>query len=341
MAKSERQKLKLLYLRDYLRQKTDEAHPASVQELIDYLATKDIHAERKSIYDDIRILNEYDTKILLRRGKLPGYYVAQRDFAPAELKLLVDAVLSSKFLTQNQSATLIRKLAALSDTHGSELLRRQIVLSGRLKTGNEQSYANIDLLHEAIGTDSQITFRYFDRGVDKQKHFRVGIYTASPCALVWDDENYYLVAHGSRHGLTHYRVDKMEDIRLNGQKRIMTEEMRNFNPASYAKEVFGMYRGSSKRLKLRFENELAGVVLDRFGEDIMLIPDGNEHFTMTTNISVSPNFLAWVASFGGRASIVFPKSAVAEYRALLKSSLAALAEKTNTDSHSKEAAKKG
>lgn len=328
MAKSERQKLKLLYLRDYLKQNTDETHPAGVQELIEYLASKEIRAERKSIYDDIRTLNDYGAEILFRRGKPSGYYVSQRDFAPAELKLLVDAVMSSKFLTQKQSATLIRKLAALSSAHESELLRRQIVLTGRLKATNEQSYANIDLLHEAIGTDSQITFRYFDRGVDKQKHFRPRIYTASPCALVWDDENYYLVAHGSRHGLTHYRVDKMEQIRLTGQKRVMTEEMRNFNPASYAKEVFGMYRGSSKRVKLRFENDLAGVVLDRFGEDTMLIPDGGEHFIMTANISVSPNFLAWVASFGGRASIVFPKSAVEEYRTLLEKALAPLKEES-------------
>lgn len=324
MAKSEHQKLKLLYLRDYLRQNTDEAHPASVQELIDYLAGKDIRAERKSIYDDIRMLNTYGTEILFRRGNPGGYYVAQRDFELPELKLLVDAVLSSKFLTQKQSAVLIRKLAALSSTHEAELLRRQIVLSGRLKTANEQSFANIDLLHEAIGTDRQITFRYFDRGVDKQKHFRTGIYTASPCALVWDDENYYLVAHGSKHGLTHYRVDKMEDIHITGEKRVITEEMRNFNPALYTKEVFGMYRGSSKRIKLRFENALAGVVIDRFGEDAMLIPDGAEHFTVTTNISVSPNFLGWVAGFGGRASIVFPKSAVEDYRAFLKKALSPL-----------------
>ena len=121
----------------------------------------------------------------------------------------------------------------------------------------------------------------------------------------------------------------MEQIRLTGQKRVMTEEMRNFNPASYAKEVFGMYRGSSKRVKLRFENDLAGVVLDRFGEDTMLIPDGGEHFIMTANISVSPNFLAWVASFGGRASIVFPKSAVEEYRTLLEKALAPLILKTD------------
>ena len=326
MAKSERQKLKLLYLRDYLRQNTDASHPAGVQTLIDYLASKDIHAERKSIYDDIRTLNEYGTEILFRRGNPSGYYVAQRDFELPELKLLVDAVLSSKFLTQKQSAVLIRKLAALSSTHEAELLRREIVLSGRLKSANDRSFANIDLLHEAIGADSQISFRYFDRGVDRKKHFRAGIYTASPCALVWDDENYYLVAHSSKHGLTHYRVDKMEDIRLTGEKRIVTDETRAFDPASYSKQVFGMYRGSSKRVKLRFENALAGVVLDRFGEDAMLIPDGDAHFTLTMTVSVSPNFLGWLAGFGGRASVVFPKSVVGEYRALLQSSLTALPE---------------
>ena len=323
MAKSERQKLKLLYLRDYLRSNTDEQHPASIQAMIDYLAGRGIHAELKSIYDDIQALNEYGTQILKRRNPT-GYYVAQRDFELPELKLLVDAVLSSKFLTQRQSAALIRKLAALSSTHESELLRREIVLSGRVKSANDRSFANVDLLHEAIAQNSQVSFRYFDRGVDKQKHFRPGVYTASPCALVWDDENYYLVAYGSRHGLTHYRVDKMEDIRLTGEKRVVTEQTRAFDPASYGRQVFGMYRGKSQRVKLRFENSLAGVVLDRFGDDVMLIPDGPSHFTLTATVSVSPNFLGWLAAFGGRASILFPQSAVDEYRALLESALQAL-----------------
>lgn len=324
MARSEGQKLKLLYLRDYLRQNTDEAHPASVSKLIEYLAGKDIRAERKSIYDDIRTLNEYGTDVRCRRGRNGGYYVAQRDFELPELKLLVDAVLSSKFLTPKQSAVLVKKLAALSTSHGAELLRREIVLSGRLKTANERSFANVDALHEAIGTDSRITFRYFDWGVDLQKHFREGVYTASPYALLWDDENYYLIAHSEKHGLTHYRVDKMEDIRLTGERRAVTEESRAFNPASYSKEVFGMYRGTRKRVKLRFENALAGVVVDRFGNDLMLIPDGDSHFTLTVTVSISPNFLGWIAGFGGRAAIVFPQSAVDAYRTLCQNALAAL-----------------
>lgn len=321
MPKSERQKLKLLYLRDFLCRNTDEAHPADIQKIIDYLAAHDIRAERKSIYDDIRNLNDYGITVLHKNGKDGGYYVAQRDFELHELKLLVDAVLSSRFLSAKQSARLIKKLAALSGAHASELLRRELVLSGRLKTANEDAFSNIELLYEAIGTDSQITFRYFDWGVDLKKHFRNKLYTASPYTLLWDDENYYLIAHSDSHGLTHFRVDKMEQIALTGERRIFTEEARKLNPASYSKEVFGMYRGKRKQVKMRFENSLAGVVVDRFGQDIMLIPDGAEHFTMTATVSVSPNFLGWLASFGGRATLLFPESAVEEYRELCRKAM--------------------
>lgn len=323
MARSERQKLKLLYLRDYL-QDTDEKHPASGNTLLEYLRTKGIRAERKSIYQDIRALNEYGAEIRCRRGRGGGYYVARREFALSELKLLTDAVLSCRFLTPKQSAELVKKLAALSGAHGAELLKREIVLSGRVKTENEAGFRNVDALHEAIRVDSRITFRYFDWGVDLKKHFRPGLYSASPYALLWDDENYYLIAHSEKHGLTHYRVDKMEDIRLTGERREFTDESRAFHPAVYSKEVFGMYRGEREQVKLRFENSLAGVVVDRFGRDILLIPDGPSHFLLTVTVSVSPNFLGWVAGFGGRAAIVFPQSAVNAFRALCENALAAL-----------------
>ncbi|MBQ3356979.1 MAG: WYL domain-containing protein [Oscillospiraceae bacterium] len=326
MAKSERQKLKLLYLRDYLRHNTDEQHPATVQQLIDYLASKDIHAERKSIYNDIRTLNEYDTEVLYKRGNAGGYYVAQRDFELSELKLLVDAVLSSRFLSAKRSAELIKKIAALSGAHGAELLRREVVLAGRVKTTEEEGFANVDAIHEAIRKNSRIAFRYFNWGTDLKKKFRDGEYEASPYALIWDDENYYLIAHSERHGLTHYRVDKMENIRLTGERRIFTEEMRQFDIAAYSREVFGMFRGERKQIKLRFENGLAGVVVDRFGQNILLIPDGKNHFLLTVDVSVSPNFLGWVAGFGGRASIVFPQSVVDEYRALCRAALNATAD---------------
>lgn len=324
MAKSENQKLKLLYLKDFFRHNTDEEHPASINDIIDFLASKGIRAERKSIYSDILFLQEYGLEILYRRSKPSGYYVAERDFELSEIKFLVDAVLSSRFLSPSQSATMIRKLASLSSTHEALLLRRQIMLAGRIKSSAESGFDNIDLLHEAIEKNSSITFRYFDWGVDCQKHFRQGIYTASPYALLWDDENYYLIAHSERHGLTHYRVDKMEQIALTNQPRIFTDETKNFNPSVYSTEVFGMFRGTQETVKLRFENSLAGVVVDRFGRDIMLIPDGKDHFTFTVQVSVSPNFLGWLAGFGGRAAITFPNSAVSQYREFCQAALAAL-----------------
>lgn len=324
MPRSEHQKLKLLYLRDYLRQNTDEGHLASIQSMIDYLAKKDIHAERKSLYDDIRTLNEYGTQIYYKRANPSGYYVAHRDFELSELKLLVDAVLSSRFLSAAQSAALIKKLAALSSTHEAELLRRQIFLAGRLKTAGENSFSNIDALHEAIDRNSSVTFRYFDWGVDLKKHFREGIYTASPYNLLWDDENYYLIAYTEKHGITHFRVDKMENIHLTGEQRVFTEESRKFDPAAYTKEVFGMYRGTEECVKLWFENSLAGVVVDRFGQDVMLIPDGKSHFTLLVRVSLSPNFFGWIASFGSRAAIVYPKSAQEAFSVFCESALESL-----------------
>ena len=325
MAHCENTKLKLLYLRDYLRQNTDETHPANAEALIAFLESKGISAERKSIYSDIQALTDYGMEIHSVRGRSGGYYVAQRDFALSELKLLVDAVLSSRFLSSAQSAALIRKLAALSSTHEAELLRREIVLSGRIKS-EDGCFENIDQLHEAIAANRQVAFRYFDWGVDLQKHYREGESIASPYALLWDDENYYLIAHTEKHGLTHYRVDKMSDIRLTKQPRVFPEERKEFNPASYSKEVFGMYRGQRSQVKLRFENGLAGVVVDRFGRDILLIPDGPNHFTFTVTVSVSPNFLGWLAGFSGRATVVFPKSAVQEYREFCQKALRAIPE---------------
>ncbi len=324
MAKSERQKLKLLYLKDFLRQNSDEAHPVSIQSMIDHLASKGIRAERKSIYDDLLSLQDYGMELFYRRAKPSGYYVTTRDFELPEVKFLIDAVQSSRFLTPEQSSALIRKLASLSTAHEAQLLRRQIVLAGRIKSTAQENLKSIDTIHEAIEKNRQISFRYFDWGIDRQKHFRKGLYHASPYALLWDDENYYLIAHSERHGLTHYRVDKMEDVELSELARIVTDETRSFSPSAYSREVFGMFRGKQQVVKLRFENTLSGVVIDRFGRDIMLIPCGENHFVVTVQVSLSPNFLGWLAGFGGRATIVHPKKAVQEYREFCQAVLSAI-----------------
>ncbi|MBQ1264171.1 MAG: WYL domain-containing protein [Oscillospiraceae bacterium] len=318
MPRSDNQKLKLLYLKQLLEERSDEEHPLHMQTIIDYLENKGIKAERKSIYSDIACLQDFGMDICIQHGKNGGYYLASRDFELPELKLLVDAVQASKFLTEKKSMALIRKLETLASMHEAGSLRRQVVVSGRVKTMNESIFYSIDLLHDAIAANKQITFRYFDWGVDKQKHFRDGTYTASPFALCWDSENYYLIAHTERHSVTHYRVDKMSNIQQTNQDRIITDELRNIDLSSYGKNVFSMFGGETVQVKLRFENALSGVALDRFGHDVMLIPDGSDHFTCTTPITVSPNFYGWVAGFGGRVQILFPQNVVDGYKALCK-----------------------
>ncbi|MEA4964451.1 MAG: WYL domain-containing protein [Oscillospiraceae bacterium] len=321
MAKSEKQKQKLLVLRDYFLRRTDEAHPASMSDLLDVLSNQGIRAERKSIYSDLETLRACGMDIEKAAGCHSGYYLASRDFELPELKLLVDAVQSSRFLSERKSRELIRKLENLLSVHEAGALRRQVVVSGRVKTMNESIYYNVDRIHEAIAGNSQIRFRYFDWGVDGKRHFREGRYLASPIALCWAEENYYLIAHSERHGLTHYRVDKMESIEATGQPRVQTEETKHLDLAAYGKKVFGMYHGSETTVKLRFHNSLAGVVIDRFGHDSLLIPDGPEHVIFTAVVADSPLFLGWVAGFGNRAQILFPPQVVDEYRALLTASL--------------------
>lgn len=318
MARSERQKLKLLYIKDLLEQQSDETHPLSTQAIVDALARQGIQAERKSVYDDIACLQQYGMDIVCIRGPGGGYFLASRPFELPELKLLVDAVQSSRFLTEKKSMQLIAKLGTLASREQAGSLRRQVVVSGRVKTMNESIYYSVDLLHEAIARNSQITFRYFDWNLDGSRHYRPGKYTASPYALCWQDENYYLIAHSERHGLTHYRVDKMAQISITDKPRYMDAQMRSIDLSEYGKNVFGMFGGAREQVHLRFDRTLTGVVVDRFGRQTLLIPDGPDAFTCTVDVAVSPNFFGWLASFGRRAAVLGPAHVRESYLALCR-----------------------
>ena len=319
MAKSENQKQKILLLHDFFLRETDEAHPATMAGILAYLAGRGVSAERKSVYSDIQTLQDWGMDIVNQHGK--GYFLASRDFELPELKLLVDAVQSSRFLTDRKSRELIGKLERLGSRHEASLLRRQVVVAGRVKTMNESIYYNVDRIHDAIANTSQIHFYYSAWGPDGQRHRRSGLYTASPYALCWDHEYYYLIANSERHGLTHYRVDKMEKITETGKPRVQTEASKKLNLADYAKKMFDMFNGEETMVKLRFRNELSGVVIDRFGHDSMLVPDGDGHFTFTARVAVSPRFLGWVAGFGDQVQILYPERVVEEFRAMLQSVL--------------------
>lgn len=322
MPKQERQKQKLLVLKEFFERETDEAHPASMPEILTYLAARDIPAERKSVYSDIETLRDFGLDLCLRRGRGGGYYLASRAFELPELKLLVDAVQSSRFLTDRKSMALIGKLSALASRHDAARLQRQVVVSGRVKTMNESIYYNVDRIHDAILNNSQIRFGYFDWDLGGARRARPGPYVASPYALCWDHENYYLIAHSARHGLTHYRVDKMTRIQETGTPRVQTEETAKLDLAAYLKKTFGMFGGQEMTVRLRFPRRLAGVIYDRFGHDAMLIPDGEDHFTFTAAVVDSPLFYGWLAGFGGQAELLSPPAARQEFRAMLEDALA-------------------
>ena len=315
MARSSFQKLKILYVMDYLLHNSDEAHPVSVAQLIADLASRGISAERKSIYDDIECLREYGLDIIQTGvGKQSGYYIASREFQLPELKLLVDSVQSSKFITHKKTMSLIRKIEGLASVYEAQLLTRQVFVKNRIKTMNESIYYNVDEIHRGIAENRKIRFHYFEYTVQKKRRFRRdgAWYVISPFALTWDDENYYMIGFDSQaNAIKHFRVDKMADIDTTDELRDGQDIYAALDMGEYARKTFGMFTGEEVSVRLRFSNELVGPVLDRLGRDIMLIPDGDSHFTVRTNVVVSPQFYAWVFGFGDKAVILDP-SQVAE-----------------------------
>lgn len=308
MPKSDNQKLKILYIYEYLMKYSNENHPVKAAELIEMLEKKDISCDRKTIYSDIRALQDYGLDIEIQPGRNGGYFVASRIFELPELKLLIDAVQSSRYLTEKKSRELIGKLCAQCNEEDARFVRRNVFVSGRVKSMNESIYYNVDTIQEAIGENRQITFRYFDWDMKGQRAYREKAYAASPYGLLQDNENCYLLAYSQRHGVTSYRVDRMANITLLEEKRLPCPELADTNLQQHANRMFQMFAGEMADVKMRFHKTLLNVVIDRFGKETMLIPDGNEHFIFTVKVAVSPMFLSWVIGFGGLAKILYPQS---------------------------------
>ena len=319
MARSENQKRKLLYIKDYLEKSARRDKPVSASALCEMLQRDyDIPCERKSIYTDIQTLQDYGMDIECIPGKNGGYYLASRAFELPELQLLSDAVQSSRYLTEKKSRELVGKLCTLCSEEDARLLKREMVVSGRVKSMNESIYYNVDAIQEAIAQNRQISFRYFDWGLNGVREYRDRAYTASPYGLCQDNENYYLLALSPRHGITSYRVDRMSDIALADEARVPCPELTGKHLTEYANRMFQMYSGSRVSVKLRFRRELANVVVDRFGKDTMLIPDGEDWFVFTVEVAVSPLFLSWVMGFGSKATILYPQSVIDQCRQLCR-----------------------
>ena len=311
--KKSNQKLKLLYLALIFAEKTDEEHTITVPEIIRELEKYDISAERKSLYDDLECLKLFGYDICSVKSRTTGYYLASRDFELPELKLLVDSVQSSKFITSKKSMELISKIEKLTSKECAKKLHRQVYVTNRVKTLNEQIYYNVDRIHDAIVAGKQITFRYFNYDLSKNKVYKKDgeFYTESPVSLTWDDENYYLITYKEKYsGYTHYRVDKMENIQITDMDRVL--ENKNFDITEYSKKMFQMFGGEETRVSMEFSNDLVGVVYDKFGIDIPVVKSDDSHFVCHINVAVSPNFLSWIMSFGDKAKVIAPQNVVDE-----------------------------
>ena len=312
------QKLKLLYLIKIFTEDTDDQHALTLPQIAEKLDAYGISAERKTLYQDFELLRDFGFDIIGQQARRNYYYhMGNRRFELPELKLLVDSVQSAKFITDKKSNTLIRKLEGMVSKYEARQLQRQVIISGRIKAMNESIYYNVDKLHEAIGTDCQIRFRYFRWNINKEMELRKdgAWYQVSPWALMWDDENYYLVGYDAEDGkIKHYRVDKMLRISVLDRKREGKEQFKAFNMPRYTKSLFGMFGGEEVKVTLEAENGMVGILLDRFGKDIPINPVDADHFRTSVVVAVSSQFLGWIMALGEGVKIIGPDKVVARMK---------------------------
>ena len=308
------QKLKLLYLIKIFTEDTDDQHALTLPQIVEKLGAYGISAERKTLYQDFELLRDFGFDIIGQQARRNFYYhMGNRRFELPELKLLVDSVQSAKFITDKKSNTLIKKLEGMVSKYEARKLQRQVIISGRIKAMNESIYYNVDKLHEAIGTDRQIRFKYFRWNINKEMELRKdgAWYQVSPWALMWDDENYYLVGYDAEDGkIKHYRVDKMWRISVADRKREGKEQFKAFNMPRYTKSLFGMFGGEEVKVTLEAENGMVGILLDRFGKDIPVKPVDADHFRTSVVVAVSSQFLGWIMALGDGVKIIGPDKVV-------------------------------
>ncbi len=314
------QRLKILYLYKIMLEKTDEQHYITMSEIINQLELCGISAARKALYEDIEALRTFGLDIVQLKGSTSGYYVASRDFELPELKLLADAVSSSRFLTEKKSSELLKKIESLSSVYEAKQIQRQVFVANRVKAMNERIYLNVDVISRAIDEGKQISFNYFDYDVNKKKHYREGKRICHPYALTWEDERYYLISYYEKYNsISNFRIDRMESVEILDDS--IKEKPKDFNVAEYMNSSFSMFSGEKQSVTLRFEKKLVNPVIDRFGKDVPIIPDGKNHFTVRVNVKPTDPFFAWLFQFGTKAEIIEPVEQKNKYREQLKAVL--------------------
>lgn len=321
MAKGVSPKLKIMYLLKILLEKTDENHSITMEEIISSLESYGIVAERKGIYCDFDLLENFGIEVIMEKHNRNSYYkIVTRQFELAELKLLVDSVQSARFISEKKSNELIKKIEGLASNHEAEELQHQVFVTERVKTSNERVYYNIDAIHNAIVHNSMISFKYFSWDERKKMVLKHDgkIYEESPWAMTLAEENYYLVCFDGIEGIKYFRVDKMTNISILDKEREGKQEFEQFDIADYAKKRFRMYDGTEKRVTLLCNNSFANAIIDRFGKDVNLRPKDEEHFEVNVDVAVSKQFYAWVFAMAEGIKIVGPEDVVEEVKDFVK-----------------------
>lgn len=330
MAKSINQKLKLLYMVRYLSEHSDDSHFVSTKDIISYLDTHNISAERKSIYDDIAQLQDFGYDIVKADTPRGGYALVSRDFQLAEVKLLVDLVQSSKFITSKKSTELIKKLETLASHNEAVQLQRQVVVSNRNKTINESIYYSVDMLYKAMAENVKVRYQYFEWDVNKHMALRKNgeYYEVSPWLLTWDNENYYLLAYDDASQIIkHYRVDKMLNLSLSTEARTGRKSFEAIDVAALSNQTFGMFAGETRTVQLLCHKSMTSILIDRFGTGIALRTYDEDHVLARINIQISPQFYGWITGLGNRVVIHAPSDVAGAYQEYLQDILQKYAQK--------------
>ena len=315
MAKLQGQKKKALLIMKYLLENTDEDHPVSMKDILSMLENNDVKAERKSIYDDFEMLRLIGVDIEYRKESPAGYFVANRLFETAELKILVDNIQSSRFISERKSNILIGKIESLTSKHIAKTIQSQVYVSDRVKSMNESIFYNVDLINNAIYQKKQISFNYYAWNLKKELVSKKNEkYIVSPVFLNCDGQNYYLVACDSKDlNIKYYRVDKMKNITISEENVKGLEKINNESYAKYSNRLFGMFSGDDIPVKLKVDNSLIGVMIDRFGAGIPVMGQDDKTFETRINVTVSGQFFGWVAGFGNKVKIISPDSVKNQY----------------------------
>ena len=318
--RSSGQGVKLLYIRDFLYARATKEHPQNANRIQDFLMSKGIEASTKTIYNDIlRLQTDFNVPIVYD-VKRWGYYITQPHFEPYELRLMVDSIQSSKFITQKEANTITQKIGTLADIYTKESLNRVAYVADRVRSKNDSVVKDADRIHKAIAQNHKIGFRYFhytpNRDNPKRYSKSGGNYIVSPYARLWDNGNYYLYAYlTEKEAFRTFRVDRMEAItqplpeERDGEKAFKADQI-----TSHEYKVFQMYHGEQMNVRVRFSNHLADAVIDQFGKRVILVPDGEKHFVATLPVEISPPFFAWIATFGHGAKILHPATAIEKMR---------------------------